>query len=224
MQQQVKIKLCGLTQFDQVHLACQLSVDAIGFVFVPQSPRYIDPAQVKSILEQLKINSIESDQAQFKKIPQFIGLFVNQDKDYIWQVLNQIPLDILQFHGNESDLSCRQFQKNYWKSVGVQSQQDIIQAEANFPGAQALVLDRFDAKSFGGTGQAFSWQHVPALDQRQKNYVIAGGLTPENVSGMIKEIRPAWVDVSSGIEQSKGVKCPDKMRAFVRAVQNHVFL
>jgi phosphoribosylanthranilate isomerase len=200
----VRIKFCGMTRPVDAAAAAAAGADAVGLVFHRDSPRYVSPGQASGICAAL---------------PPFVacvGLFVDPDAEWVRHVLNTVPLDLLQFHGSEAATLCTAFGIPYLKVVRVREAGDILRAGREHPAAAALLLDSFDAAKPGGTGVTFSWTLVPA--QRSHPIVVAGGLVPENVGAAIAALRPYAVDVSSGIESSPGIKDPEKMRRFVRAV------
>lgn len=200
-----RIKMCGLTRLEDVEAAVGAGADAIGLVFYPPSPRYVDLATAATLA---------------RAVPPFItivGLFVNAEVATVKTTLAAVPLHVLQFHGDEDETYCRQFDRPYLKAARVRPGMDLLQYAAGFPSAQALLLDAF-VDGYGGGGKVFDWSVIPAgLD---KPIVLSGGLDAGNVVEAIARVRPAAVDVSSGIERSKGIKDAEKMRAFVAAVRS----
>jgi len=199
-----RIKICGLTRSEDVEVVADAGADAVGFVFYPASPRYVTPARAAELARSL---------------PPFVsvvGLFVNADADTVWQTLASAPIHLLQFHGDEDDAYCRQFGRPFIKVARVRPGLDLLQYAAAFPSAQALLLDAF-VDGYGGGGAAFDWSLVP--DSLARSVVLSGGLGVENVGDAIRRLRPAAVDVSSGVESAKGIKDAAKVRAFVAAVR-----
>jgi phosphoribosylanthranilate isomerase len=186
--------------------AIDAGVDAIGLVFYAQSPRYVSVEQAQKIAEA---------------IPPFVsvvGLFVNATKSEIESILSKVRLDILQFHGDESAQDCEQINLPYYKAIRVKTDTNLVQCAVEFSGAKALLLDAFSESTFGGTGQTFDWSLIPK--NLTKPVILAGGLTPENVTSAINQVRPYAVDVSGGVEARKGIKDAAKIAAFMRGVSN----
>ena len=201
-----RVKICGITRIEDAIAAAQAGADAIGFVFDPKSPRHVSPDQAQAIARAL---------------PPFVtvvGLFVDAAPDMIETVLSRVPLDLLQFHGNETPQQCRRYHRPYVKAIHMQPDVNLHEKARLYSDAEGLLLDTRVAHVAGGSGQAFDWNLVPSsLD---KPIILAGGLTPENVAEAVRKIRPFAVDVSSGVEQSKGIKDARKITAFVDAVRN----
>ena len=201
----VRTKICGLTRAQDVDAAVAAGADAIGLVFYPRSPRYVE-------------RTVAADLA--RRVPPFVmivGLFVNASAEFVRQVLAAVPVHLLQFHGDEDDAFCRQFDRPYVKAARVGPETDLLQYAQCFPCAQALLLDAV-VEGFGGGGKVFDWSCVPV--ELPKPIILSGGLDERNVGDAIRRVRPAAVDVSSGVELSKGVKDAGKIKAFVRAVRN----
>ena len=201
----VRTKICGLTRAQDIDDAVAAGVDAIGLVFYPHSARYVEPA-------------VAADLAC--RIPPFVmivGLFVNASAEYVRQILAAVPIHLLQFHGDEDDAFCRQFDRPYVKAARVGPETDLLQYARYFPGAQALLLDAV-VDGYGGGGKVFDWARIPA--ELPKPIILSGGLDERNVADAIRQVRPTAVDVSSGVEVSKGIKDAGKMNAFVQAVHS----
>ncbi len=210
-----RIKICGLTRTEDVQAAMRLNVHAIGFVFYPASPRYVTPEQARSLMQE---------------IPPFVttvGLFVNAGADDVAGVLASAPIQLLQFHGDETPETCHaiaeKVQRPFIRAMRVRSDMggdDLVQYENAYrssPWFKALLLDTY-VDSYGGSGKVFDWSIIPkGLAPR---VVLSGGLTAHNVSGAVEGVRPGAVDVSSGVEQAKGIKDHASMQAFVHAVQS----
>lgn len=201
----VRTKICGLTRDEDIHAAVRAGVDALGFVIYEPSPRYVDAHQATQLLKQ---------------VPAFVStvaLFVDADAEFVRGVLDQAPFDLLQFHGNESAEYCRQFSRPYMKAIRVRSEQDITDAVQQYPDAAALLLDAYVENLPGGTGQAFDWRLIPEMDTP---WVLAGGLNPDNVADAVNQVKPFAVDVSGGVELSKGIKDATKMKKFISEIRN----
>ncbi len=206
MSVRTRIKICGLTRVEDALFAADLGVDALGLVFYPGSPRCVDMAVARQIIEHL---------------PPFVstvGLFVDPQAEDVIRILGQIPLSLLQFHGHEEDAFCRGFGLPFIKALQVRNRQDLMQRIQAYPHAQGLLLDTWHPDLLGGTGQTYDWSLFPA--RADKPLVLAGGLRPDNVTAAIRQTRPWAVDVSGGVESAPGLKDPLLMRDFVEGVRN----
>jgi phosphoribosylanthranilate isomerase len=199
-----RIKICGLTRLDDLRLAVYAGADALGLVFYPPSPRCVDLSTAARLAHAAP---------PFVSI---VGLFVNADPTVVRATLAALPIHLLQFHGDEDESYCRQFDRPYIKAARVRPGMDLIQYAAAFPSAQAILLDAF-VDGYGGGGKVFDWSLVPPV--LGKSLILSGGLDAENVGEAVRRLRPEAVDVSSGVEASKGIKDAGKMRAFVAAVR-----
>ncbi len=202
-----RIKICGLTRVEDVRAAVDAGADAIGLVFYAKSPRHVDLALAATLA---------------RVVPPFVtivGLFVNADPALVRQTLAAVPIHLLQFHGDEDAAYCRQFDRPFVKAARVKPGMDLVQYAGAFPSAQAILLDAF-VDGFGGGGKVFDWSLVPK--DLKTPIILSGGLDAGNVADAIVRVRPAAVDVSSGVElnaASKGIKDAEKIRAFVAAVR-----
>ncbi len=184
--------------------AALLGVDAIGLVFYPPSPRHVSIQQAAQIARALPA---------FATV---VGLFVDAPKAQILDVLEQVSLDCIQFHGDESPDACAIYGKPYIKAIRVQVDTDINALAHAYQGAAGLLLDAYHPDSKGGTGQMFDWALVPG--ECALPIILAGGLLPDNAKTAVQQYRPYALDVSSGVESSKGIKDRKKMGAFLKAV------
>jgi len=200
-----RIKICGLTRSDDVRTAVEAGADAIGLVFYPASPRFVSPEQAARLAAL---------------VPPFVttvGLFVNADPEFIERILAQVPLQLLQFHGDEPEAACARFGRPWIKAARVRPGVDLVEFAACHPSAVALLLDAF-VEGYGGGGKVFDWSLIPAdLDRR---LVLSGGLDPDNVVEAIRRVRPWAVDVSSGVESAKGIKDAARIAAFIAGVRH----
>lgn len=199
-----RIKICGLTREADVDAAVAAGVDALGFVFYPPSPRYVTPQRAAELV---------------RRIPPFIdvvGLFVNASAEAVHSACANVPLNVLQFHGDEEADYCRQFSRPYLRAARVRPGLDLIEFADSFPDARGLLLDAF-VEGYGGGGHVFDWTLIPP--SLPGFLVLSGGLTAANVVDAIHRVRPAAVDVSSGVEAGKGIKDHAKIAAFVAAVR-----
>lgn len=198
-------KICGLTRAQDAIAAAQLGVDAIGLVFFAGSKRAVSVAQAQEIVRAL---------------PPFVSvvaLFVNESAEQIRKILAQVPIDILQFHGDESTEFCRQFHRPYLKAVRVRSVADIEAACTQFADARAVLFDAFVEGAYGGTGHTFDWDLLPK--DLNQHWILSGGLTADNVDIAIQQTGAIAVDVSSGVESAAGIKSLEKMTRFMQKVQ-----
>ena len=202
----VRSKICGITRMEDALAAVEAGADAIGFVFYAKSPRAVTVQQARAIIAGL---------------PPFVttvGLFVNASACELNETLDAVPLDLLQFHGDETPEECAGYHRPYIKALRVKAGDDIAASCAAYAGASGILLDAYVEGIPGGTGEAFDWSLIP--QGLSKPIILAGGLNPENVGAAIKQVRPYAVDVSGGVEQGKGIKDSAKIRAFMQAVRS----
>jgi phosphoribosylanthranilate isomerase len=205
LQVRTRVKICGITHPDDALAAAGLGADALGFVFYRPSPRFVEPAMARTIAALL---------------PPFVssvGLFVDASADEVRAVLGQVPLTLLQFHGDESPEFCGQFGKPFLKAIRMKPDVDVAAQIARYAFASGILLDAYRPGVPGGTGETFDWQRVPK--PALKPVLLAGGLVPDNVGAAIRTTRPWAVDVSGGVEASRGRKDHDKLKAFFDAVR-----
>ncbi len=207
----VRVKICGITRLQDLHAACQAGADALGFVFYEKSPRHV---------------TLDVAAALVRELPPFVqsvGLFVNAEPAFVEAVLRAVPLDLLQFHGDETPAACERFGRPYIKAVRVTADTDLLKYAADFETARGLLLDAYVPGIPGGTGERFDWGLIPA--NLPKPLILSGGLTPDNITEAVHDVRPWAVDVSSGVEATvllngaavaaKGIKDPYKMTQFI---------
>ncbi|EPM45269.1 phosphoribosylanthranilate isomerase [Pseudomonas syringae] len=201
----VRSKICGITRIEDALAAAEAGADAIGLVFYPKSPRAVTVLQARAIIAAL---------------PPFIttvGLFVNASRCELNETLDAVALDMLQFHGDETPEECDGYHRPYIKALRVKAGDDIAQACRTYRNARGVLLDTYVEGVPGGTGETFDWALIP--DNLDKPVILAGGLTSANVAQAIAQVRPYAVDVSGGVEKSKGIKDREKILAFMSAVQ-----
>lgn len=199
-----RIKFCGLTRIEDVRAAVALGVDAIGFVFARRSRRFVEPGQAAALRDAL---------------PPFVStvaLFMDDELDWIEQVIGAVHPDLLQFHGEETPPFAARFARPYLKAVPMASVGDAAAYARRYADARGFLLDSHASGGAGGSGTVFDWSAVPRLP---RPVVLAGGLDAGNVAQAIAQVKPYAVDVSSGIELAPGLKDAAKMRAFVEAVR-----
>jgi phosphoribosylanthranilate isomerase len=163
--------------------------------------------------------TVEQARVLSQKVPPFVsvvGLFVNPDAAQVAAVLQQVPLDLLQFHGDETAEFCSQFNRRWIKAIRIREEGQIEQAFSKYPGASGLLVDAWDPDRYGGTGRSFNWGLIP--EHRPMPLILAGGLSSDNVASAIEQVRPWAVDVSGGVESDKGIKDSEKMTDFMKEV------
>jgi phosphoribosylanthranilate isomerase len=196
----VRVKICGLTRPEDVTACVQAGADAVGFVFAPRSKRFVSAERAAPLV---------------RAVPAFVcrvGLFMNATTDEVRRTLERVPLNLLQFHGDEPPAYCEQFDRPYIKAVSMAADTDwraVLEAHRR---AAGFLLDSHAPGGLGGTGAVFDWDTIPALDAP---LVLAGGLTCENVAEAVRRVRPWAVDVSSGVEDAPGIKNAAKIRQFI---------
>lgn len=223
---QTRVKICGINNIESGKAAIAAGADAIGLVFYQPSPRCVDVPTARQIALLA---------GPFVNV---VGLFVDADADYIEQVMSQVPLHVLQFHGKETNQYCEQFQRPFIKALRMKPDVDVLAEIEKYPSAQGILLDAYRKGVPGGTGETFDWNRVPR--DCEKPLVLAGGLTPENITEAVQLTRPYGVDVSGGVEctsdkknaesidgcgnvvksASSVRKDPDKIQAFVSRAKN----
>lgn len=202
----MQVKICGITNIEDATVAVAAGADALGLVFYAASPRHL---------------GIDRAAAIAAAVPPFVtltGLFVNAAAEEVQSVLAKVPLNLLQFHGDEDAGYCAQFLRPYIKALRMKDGLDVLAAMDEHPRARGFLLDAYRPGVPGGTGETFDWQRVPQHSGRP--VVLAGGLDPDNVARAIEIARPQAVDVSGGVEASPGRKDPQRVAAFIRAAKN----
>ncbi|HSC75942.1 MAG TPA: phosphoribosylanthranilate isomerase [Pseudomonadales bacterium] len=202
-----RIKVCGITSVEDAHTAVAAGADAIGLVFYARSPRCVTVGQAAAIARAVG------------PFVTTVGLFVDASRAEMEAVLAQVPLQVLQFHGDESSAFCASFQRPFIKALRMAEGVDIPAVEREFAeaGAVGLLLDSYSPAAPGGTGETFGWERIPA--ERRVPLILAGGLTPENVTAAVRQVKPYAVDVSSGVEIAPGRKDSARIAAFVNAAK-----
>ena len=200
-----RVKICGLTREQDVDAAVAAGADAIGLVFYRPSARFVEIEQAARLC---------------RRVPPFVtivALFVNPERAEVERVLEHLPVQLLQFHGDEDEAFCASFGRPYMKAIRMRPEVDLLELRVSFSSAQALLLDAF-AEGYGGSGKTFDWSMIP--QEIAGTVVLSGGLTTENVETAIRSLRPWAVDVSSGVEAARGIKDPERIEAFMAGVRN----
>lgn len=200
-----RVKICGITRGVDAAAAVAAGADAIGLVFYVGSPRNVSLEQAAEIA------------AQVSAFVTVTGLFVNAEPAFVDTVLDQVPLGLLQFHGNEPAAQCRRFGLPYVKAVGIDGLTDFERFAAVYHDAAGLLLDSHGSGEVGGTGRTFDWKRFPRTSAIP--LILAGGLKPENVAEAIQAVRPYAVDLSSGVESAPGIKDGGRIRMLMNEVK-----
>ena len=201
-----RVKICGITRVEDARDAVRCGADALGLVFYPDSPRFVSVEQARSIVAAV---------APFVTV---VGLFVNADPAQVRDVMKGLPLGLLQFHGQEANADCTAYGLPFIKSIAMHEGTDSRAVMKAYPDAAGFLLDAWQPQTHGGSGVSFDWRQAP--ENPPAPLILAGGLTPENISTAIKSVNPYAVDVSSGVESAKGIKSADKMLAFMKGVRD----
>ena len=201
-----RIKICGITRTEDAIACVRLGADALGFIFWRPSARHIDPAAAREVIRHA--GSFVST----------VGVFVNPDRDEVVNAINVSGISMLQFHGEEQPQFCSSFGRPFIKAFKAEKGCDLLKSTLGFEGAAAWLFDSHDEQLVGGTGRRFDWERIPA--QLTRPFVLSGGLDCGNVSEGIRRMRPHAVDVSSGVESSKGIKDAVKVAAFIQGVHD----
>lgn len=205
MNPRTRVKICGLTRSEDALLAAHLGVDAIGLVFYDKSPRNVSLEQAGQIC---------------KALPAFVtkvALFLDPAAAQVSQVLDQLDIDLIQFHGSESAEFCASFNRPYIKALGMAGQNNLATLMDVYQQASGLLLDSHVTGVAGGTGETFDWDEIP--ESFRQSIILAGGLNPNNVADAIRKIRPFAVDLSSGVEAAPGIKDAALMAQLINEVK-----
>lgn len=202
----IRIKICGITCVDDAVAAAEAGADAIGLVFYEPSPRHVTLS---------KAIDIACSVGPYVTVT---GLFVNPDEQYIDHVLNNVPVHVIQFHGDETMDYCERWRRPYVKALRMRPGLNVADTQASYSSAQGFLLDAYHPEKPGGTGATFDWARVP--HSSPQSIVLAGGLTPDNVSNAIAQTQPYGVDVSGGVESAPGIKNHRKIAAFIKAARS----
>lgn len=199
-----RIKICGIKHLDDALKAVECGADAIGLIFVEKSPRYSSLAAARVVAESL---------------PPFVtvvGLFMDTPAETVREALKVVPLNLLQFHGDEPPAYCDQFGLPYIKVLKMRDNVNVVAFAQEYPNAAGILLDTYHEKG-GGTGQTFDWSLIP--EDMPLPLILAGGLNPKNVASAVERVKPYAVDVSSGVESEPTIKDHKKIEQFIKEVQ-----
>ncbi|MDT8409867.1 MAG: phosphoribosylanthranilate isomerase [Wenzhouxiangellaceae bacterium] len=197
----IRVKICGVTRPCDAQSAAALGASAIGLVFVERSPRAVDIEQALSICRALP------------PLVGVVGLFMDPEADFVRTIGDRVPLNWLQFHGDEPATFCRSFNRPYIKALPMASPEKVDYD--SWPDAGALLLDAHSAGAMGGSGSTFDWTGVKPPRQP---WILAGGLNPDNISTAIEALEPSAIDVSSGVESAPGIKDDNLMTRLMKGI------
>lgn len=198
----VLVKICGLTNFDDVMDAIDVGADYLGFNFYPDSPRFLHPEKAERILDEIPTNIFK------------VGVFVNMDLDSVLDLAIRLRLDVLQFHGDEVSEELNLLGRPWYKAIRLKDESSLLEIpkyECDW-----IMVDAYSEKAYGGTGLTAHWDLVHAAEKYGKKIILAGGLNPDNIAVAVATINPFMVDVASGVEVSPGKKDRLKMEMFVQ--------
>ena len=201
----MKLKICGINDIDILEHACEAGLDFVGFIMVNESPRNISNNFLAS-LERFNFLSTT---------PVFV--FVNPSVDEVKKITSNFENAILQFHGDEEDSFCRQFDQLFWKTIRVKNSQSL-EAINDFPSADAILLETFSQDAYGGTGKVFDWSLLEKISVQRK-FVLAGGINPQNIKEAVS-VDPWCIDVNSGVESSVALKDKALMDEIIKNINN----
>lgn len=205
-----RVKICGITRESDVEAVCEMGADAIGFVFYDKSPRALSPEQARALS---------------RKVSPFVtrvGLFVDASEKQIQETIESAQLDLLQFHGNETEKQCVKFNMPYIKAIRMAPDLDVLKVIQKYPSASGFLLDTYKKGKPGGTGQVFDWNSIPSTLRGVSDpaIILAGGLNPDNVVEAVKMLRPYAVDLSGGVESEPGIKNKNLIYSLMNEIRN----
>lgn len=202
----VRVKVCGLTRAEEARLAVSLGASALGFIFYPRSPRYVEPEKARRIV------------AALPPLVTTVGVFVNEAPEEVARIVSEVGLDLVQFHGEESPEICARFFPKVIKAVRLRGREDLARIKAYRGVVRAVLLEPYVEGLPGGTGRTLDWDLACEARAFGLPIILAGGLGPENVREAVLKVRPYAIDVNSGVEKAPGRKDPEKLRALFRAL------
>lgn len=201
-----RVKICGITRVEDARAAINSGADALGLVFYSKSPRYVELSVAANIARNI---------GPFVTI---VGLFVNAEAAQVREAVRTVGLDLLQFHGDEDEAYCAQFEMPYIKAIRMSPELDVKEVVTKYPSARGFLFDAWSKDKYGGTGETFEWERLSSLKESADTdipFILAGGLTPENVGQAVAAVKPYAIDVSGGVEQSPGIKSPELIQQFI---------
>ena len=221
------VKICGITNIEDALVAIDAGADLLGFILYPKSPRYVEPGQIAEIVAKVKEQRSKNDLAAGADLrsssftfPLFVGVFVNEPLAKVGEIMDLAELDYAQLHGDEGPEMLAALAGRAYKALRPASSEQALADAAHFTvhsrgEGPRLLVDAYDRRDYGGTGKVADWQVAAELAHRYPGFLLAGGLTPENVADAVRVVRPWAVDVSSGTEAAPGRKDHGKVRQFV---------
>jgi phosphoribosylanthranilate isomerase len=201
-----RVKICGITRVEDARAAIDSGADALGLVFYSKSPRYVELSVAANIARTI---------GPFVTI---VGLFVNAGEAQVREAVKTVGLDMLQFHGDEDEVYCAQFERPYIKAIRMSPELDVKEVMTKYPSARGFLFDAWNKDKYGGTGETFEWDRLSILKESVDTdipFILAGGLTPENVNQAVAAVKPYAIDVSGGVELSPGIKSPELIQQFI---------
>lgn len=201
-----RVKICGITRVEDARAAVDSGADALGLVFYSKSPRYVELSVAANIARTT---------GPFVTI---VGLFVNAGEAQVREAVKTVGLDMLQFHGDEDEVYCAQFERPYIKAIRMSPELDVKEVMTKYPSARGFLFDAWNKDKYGGTGETFEWDRLSILKESVDTdipFILAGGLTPENVDQAVAAVKPYAIDVSGGVELSPGIKSPELIQQFI---------
>jgi phosphoribosylanthranilate isomerase len=201
-----RVKICGITRVEDARAAIDSGADALGLVFYSKSPRYVELSVAANIARTIG------------PFVTTVGLFVNAEAAQVREAVKTVGLDLLQFHGDEDEAYCAQFDMPYIKAIRMSPELDVKEVVTKYPSARGFLFDAWNKDKYGGTGETFEWQRLSSLKESADTdipFILAGGLTPENVDQAVAAVKPYAIDVSGGVEQSPGIKSPELIQQFI---------
>ncbi|WP_232696337.1 phosphoribosylanthranilate isomerase [Brevibacillus daliensis] len=223
-----QLKICGIRDSETMILLARLQVTYAGFVFA-KSKRQVSTEEARQIVEQARVEGAKLPNASTITLPQLVGVFVNPTMEEVTEAVMRVPLHVIQLHGTETPTFCAKVRARFpqcevWKAIGIGNEGDYKERIQSYKeNADALLFDTHDEKQAGGTGRRFSWSEIPLLtkDTSPRVTVIAGGITPDNVTELRRDYDPAIIDLSSGVE-TEGKKDKEKIKMLVERMGQHV--
>ena len=201
-----RVKICGITRVEDARAAIDSGADALGLVFYSKSPRYVELSVAANIARTIG------------PFVTTVGLFVNAEAAQVREAVKTVGLDLLQFHGDEDEAYCAQFDMPYIKAIRMSPELDVKEVVTKYPSARGFLFDAWNKDKYGGTGETFEWDRLSILKESVDTdipFILAGGLIPENVDQAVAAVKPYAIDVSGGVEQSPGIKSPELIQQFI---------